>query len=132
MSHRHLRLLGRAAGLFLANASSSACTSEVLRTERTPTPHPQVFPPLPASALVAAVYAVLTLVLPRACALPLFAGMGYGYVAYDCLHYAIHHCRAGRSIMGMPVLRELQRRHMHHHYRYGCVHVCPKSHVRTC
>jgi dihydroceramide fatty acyl 2-hydroxylase len=78
-----------------------------------------VFPPLPASALVAAVYGALTACLPPPCALPLFAGMGYGYVAYDCLHYAIHHSRAdgGRGCLRLPLLRDLRRRHMHHHYR---------------
>ncbi|KAG1653765.1 hypothetical protein FOA52_006495 [Chlamydomonas sp. UWO 241] len=76
-----------------------------------------VFPPLPASALVAAVYGALAACLPPPCALPLFAGMGYGYVAYDCLHYAVHHSRAGRGCLRLPLLRDLQRRHMHHHYR---------------
>jgi dihydroceramide fatty acyl 2-hydroxylase len=72
-----------------------------------------VMPPVPAAALVAAVYAALSSTLPRPYCLALFAGMGYGYVAYDCLHYAIHH--GGR--MPGPRLRALKQRHMHHHYR---------------
>ena len=81
-----------------------------------------VFPPLPASMLVAAVYTTLTSTMPREQALPLFAGMGYGYVLYDCVHYAIHHLGKGGGLLRrIPVLRELllelQLRHVHHHYR---------------
>jgi dihydroceramide fatty acyl 2-hydroxylase len=74
-----------------------------------------VFPPVPASMLVAAVYAVLVGTLQLRHALPLFAGMGYGYVAYDCIHYALH-C-SNKGVRRFLLLRELQRRHLHHHYR---------------
>ncbi|GAX73882.1 hypothetical protein CEUSTIGMA_g1332.t1 [Chlamydomonas eustigma] len=73
-----------------------------------------VFPPVPASLLVAAVYLLLTASLPLQAALPLFSGMGYGYVLYDCAHYAFHHSR--RRLKWVPLLEELRRRHMHHHY----------------
>eukprot|EP00798_Chlamydomonas_sp_ICE-L_P020005 gene20005-26718_t len=73
-----------------------------------------VFPPLPASALVGIVYTCLHLLFPSSVALPLFAGMGYGYVAYDCTHFTIHHC--GRAMQG-AVLGDLKRRHLDHHYR---------------
>ena len=75
-----------------------------------------VFPPLPASLLVAAVYLVLTLTMRSMDqALMLYGSMGYGYVAYDCIHYLIHH--AGRRISNVPILGALQRRHLHHHYK---------------
>ncbi len=74
-----------------------------------------VFPPVPASLLVGAVYAFLSSALPKELALPIFAGMGYGYVIYDCVHYAIHH--SGKRLKSIPLLGELQARHMHHHYR---------------
>jgi dihydroceramide fatty acyl 2-hydroxylase len=73
-----------------------------------------VFPPLPASMLVATVYLVLHALLPPRHALPLFAGMGYGYVVYDCMHFTIHHC--SRAMRG-PLLGNLKRRHLDHHYR---------------
>ncbi len=76
-----------------------------------------VFPPVPASALVGAVFVVLRATLPPQHALPMFAGMGYGYVAYDCLHYALHH--HGQGLPG-GMLQDLRQRHMHHHYKNSC------------
>jgi len=73
-----------------------------------------VFPPVPAAVVIAVVYAVLHATLPARHAAPLFAGMGLGYVAYDCLHYACHHA-GPRSLPGP--LRSLRRRHMDHHFR---------------
>ena len=75
-----------------------------------------VFPPLPASWFIAATYAVLASLLPARHALPLFAGIGYGYVAYDCLHYAIHHSGKGLA-RRLLLMRYLQTRHLHHHYK---------------
>ncbi|GFR43589.1 hypothetical protein Agub_g4686 [Astrephomene gubernaculifera] len=76
-----------------------------------------VFPPVPASLLVVAVYGSLVATLPYGRALAVFAGMGYGYVSYDCLHYWMHH--AGGAGVALPgaLLRDLRRRHMDHHYR---------------
>lgn len=76
-----------------------------------------VFPPVPASAVMAVVYVTLHALLLRHQALPLFAGMGYGYVAYDCLHYFLHH--HGPSLPG-AMLQDLRQRHMHHHYKNSC------------
>ena len=85
-----------------------------------------VFPPVPASLLVGAVYASLTNMMSQEQALPLFAGMGYGYVLYDCTHCALHHLlgHAGggssallRIPMARNFLEELRRRHAHHHFR---------------
>lgn len=72
-----------------------------------------VFPPVPAAAVVAAFYCMLVSSLDRSTALAVFAGMGYGYVAYDCVHYLMHH--SGR--LPLAPLRFLKQRHMHHHYK---------------
>jgi dihydroceramide fatty acyl 2-hydroxylase len=75
-----------------------------------------VFPPVPAALVVASVHTALHLALPRRMALPLFAGMGVGYVAYDCLHYLVHH--HGSKLPG-TALQTLRRRHAQHHYKDG-------------
>lgn len=72
-----------------------------------------VFPPVPASAIIALIYTLLHAALPPLHALPLFGGMGVGYVLYDCIHYALHHYRA----LPGPLLQDLRSHHMDHHYR---------------
>lgn len=97
---------------------------------RPPDPSPTgerlVMPPLPASLLVGAVYALLTATMPLHAALPLFSGMGYGYVLYDCIHYMLHSPKGWGSEKGgfwqrFPLvgelLKDLRHRHMHHHFR---------------
>ncbi|KAG2493429.1 hypothetical protein HYH03_008248 [Edaphochlamys debaryana] len=74
-----------------------------------------VFPPVPAAAVVSTVWACLVSTLPYGTALAVFAGMGYGYVAYDVIHYMIHHVPS--SGLPGPLLKDLKRRHMHHHYK---------------
>ena len=48
------------------------------------------------------------------CVVPLFTGIGTGYLAYDCMHYCFHH---GSSIAGVGVLGILRRAHLQHHYK---------------
>ena len=43
----------------------------------------------------------------------LFGGFLLGYVAYDCLHYAIHH----HSLRRLPLGRRLKGYHLRHHLR---------------
>jgi sterol desaturase/sphingolipid hydroxylase (fatty acid hydroxylase superfamily) len=43
---------------------------------------------------------------------PMFAGLTFGYVCYDLLHYAEHHLP-----MRGATLRFLKRHHMEHHYK---------------
>lgn len=82
-----------------------------------------VMPPVPALAFALVVYHALHVALPPSLALPLFAGAGMGYVAYDTLHYAIHHGSSGGgggsgASGGLgPLLRLLRRKHLHHHYK---------------
>ncbi|MEW5299714.1 MAG: hypothetical protein WDW36_002703 [Sanguina aurantia] len=70
-----------------------------------------VFPPLPASLLVGLVYLCLNAVLSAPKALAAFSGAGFAYVAYDCLHYAMHN---GRWLPAGP-LRDLRTQHVRHH-----------------
>lgn len=73
-----------------------------------------VFPPVPAAAVVALVHFVVHVSLPDFLADPLFACMGMGYVAYDVIHYALHHS----GPRGLPgPFRSLRKRHMDHHFR---------------
>ena len=42
-----------------------------------------------------------------------YTGMMAGYLAYDCLHYALHHWQSGRWV---PWLAQLRRTHLRHHF----------------
>lgn len=72
-----------------------------------------VLPPLvtiPFALVVAGVYALL---LPLGLAAPAFAGTATGYVAYDSIHWWLHHGRA-KSQAG----RWLKRYHLLHHHHH--------------
>ena len=47
----------------------------------------------------------------QAAVLPMFTGIASGYLAYDCLHYCMHHGSAHGA------LAPLRRAHLHHHFR---------------
>jgi dihydroceramide fatty acyl 2-hydroxylase len=67
-----------------------------------------VFPPIPASWIVAIVYSAVYAVAPTsATAAAVFGGIMLGYVAYDCMHYWMH----SGSLNG-----PLKVAHMRHHY----------------
>lgn len=70
-----------------------------------------VFPPIPASILVMLVYSCLSAFLPAPKALAAFSGAGFGYIAYDCLHFAFHN---GHWFPAGP-LRDLKTQHIKHH-----------------
>lgn len=77
-----------------------------------------VMPPSASVPLALAVYALL-LPVPAATRDALFSGLLTGYLAYDMLHYAVHHAR-----LRQPALKWLKRHHMRHHFnepdrRYG-------------
>eukprot|EP00887_Chlorella_sp_A99_P006781 scaffold2.g6781.t1 len=70
-----------------------------------------VFPPVPASFVVAVLYALLHAVAPMGCASALLGGIVAGYVSYDTTHWALH--------TGAPfplVNARLKSSHMAHHY----------------
>jgi sterol desaturase/sphingolipid hydroxylase (fatty acid hydroxylase superfamily) len=71
-----------------------------------------VMPPLMSVPIMAAAYGVLRLACGGARAVPILAGFMAGYVAYDMLHFFVHHGRP-KTRFG----RVLRYRHMHHHFR---------------
>jgi dihydroceramide fatty acyl 2-hydroxylase len=72
-----------------------------------------VFPPASAVVIVLALLNLLRACLPGAQAFSLMAGVLLGYVAYDCLHYAMHH-GAQLGPLFFPMLR---KRHCDHHFK---------------
>lgn len=66
-----------------------------------------VFPPIPASLVVLAVYSILHAVFVHHVATAIFGGMLGGYVVYDCMHYGIH--------SGL-LTGSLAKAHMRHHF----------------
>ncbi len=67
-----------------------------------------VFPPIPASWIVAIVYSIVYLFAPDpATAAAVFGGIMLGYVSYDCMHYWMH-----SGVLHGP----LKVAHMRHHY----------------
>lgn len=89
----------------------------------TPEPlHPQapfdesrlVFPPAPASLVIAFFYTILQLLLPEAVGGTVFAGGLLGYVLYDMTHYYLH--------FGSPhkgsYLYNMKAHHVKHHFAH--------------
>ncbi len=70
-----------------------------------------VMPPGLSIPLAFVVHAGLAAAAGRFAA-PMFAGIVTGYLAYDMLHYAVHHLRARNRLF-----LALKRNHMLHHYR---------------
>jgi dihydroceramide fatty acyl 2-hydroxylase len=70
-----------------------------------------VMPPLMSVPIMATAWVIFHAVLGPVLCLPVLAGFISGYLAYDMLHYYLHHAqpktRAGRF---------LRFRHMHHHF----------------
>lgn len=75
-----------------------------------------VMPPSVSIPLAAAFYGLFVLVLGETRALAFAAGFWGGYLAYDMLHYYVHHLPGGRKPRAwLPrVLHEL---HMRHHFQ---------------
>jgi dihydroceramide fatty acyl 2-hydroxylase len=71
-----------------------------------------VMPPAVSIPLGAVVFGVLYLVFGKHYAPGVGAGFFTGYLAYDMLHYYVHHFRP-RSRLG----RNLRERHMRHHFQ---------------
>jgi dihydroceramide fatty acyl 2-hydroxylase len=72
-----------------------------------------VMPPIVVATLLIIIFAGLHLLFTTPQVLAVMGGGGYGYVVYDCMHYAFHH---GGRLPG-AWLQDLKRRHAHHHYR---------------
>nr|KAF6409757.1 fatty acid 2-hydroxylase [Rousettus aegyptiacus] len=73
-----------------------------------------VFPPVPASLVIAFFYAVLQLLLPEAVGGTVFSGGLLGYVLYDMTHYYLH--------FGSPhkgsYLYNMKAHHVKHHFAH--------------
>ncbi|XP_026975087.1 fatty acid 2-hydroxylase [Sagmatias obliquidens] len=73
-----------------------------------------VFPPVPASLVIAFFYVFLRLILPEAVGGTVFAGGLLGYVIYDMIHYYLH--------FGSPhkgsYLYNLKAHHVKHHFAH--------------
>ncbi|XP_049720937.1 fatty acid 2-hydroxylase isoform X2 [Elephas maximus indicus] len=73
-----------------------------------------VFPPVPASLVIAFFYALLRLILPEAVGGTVFAGGLLGYVLYDMTHYYLH--------FGSPhkgsFLYSMKAHHVKHHFAH--------------
>lgn len=87
--------------IFLAHGNHHAAPNDALRN---------IMPPLISIAISSAVWGLLWLLLgpPGSFA---FLGFGIGYVVYDSIHYACH-----QLPMRHPLLRELRKHHLRHHY----------------
>ena len=70
-----------------------------------------VMPPVPAALILAMLWLLFGLVVPRPWIEPFMAAFISGYLIYDYTHYATHH-----FAMRHPVLRFIKRYHMQHHF----------------
>jgi dihydroceramide fatty acyl 2-hydroxylase len=76
-----------------------------------------VMPPAASIPLAALFFGLFVLVFGTPAAYPLFAGLILGYLAYDYMHYHLHH-HTPRTRTG----KRLREQHMRHHFqdhRYG-------------
>ena len=73
-----------------------------------------VMPPAGAVIIMTLFWFLFALLIPAPWIEPFFAFFLIGYLAYDYLHYAIHHFN-----MKHPLLKSLKRRHMQHHFSAG-------------
>jgi len=71
-----------------------------------------VMPPSLSIPLAIIFYYITLLIFGGMLAIPTFAGMVFGYVCYDTIHYATHHLPMKRG-----VLLWLKQHHLRHHYR---------------
>ncbi|XP_052541273.1 fatty acid 2-hydroxylase isoform X2 [Tympanuchus pallidicinctus] len=73
-----------------------------------------VFPPVPASLIMAFFYGVLRLLLPEVLGLSVFVGGLCGYVVYDMMHYYLHYGspKEGTYLYGLKAY------HVKHHFEH--------------
>jgi len=77
-----------------------------------------VMPPSVSIPLASLFYGLFVVVLGPTNALPFAAGFWAGYLAYDMLHYYVHHLPGGRRPAAW-VPRKLHELHMRHHFQDG-------------
>lgn len=71
-----------------------------------------VMPPLLSGPIMAASFLIIRLICGATLVFPVWAGFMTGYIAYDMVHYHVHHARPRTWLGGM-----LRQRHMLHHFR---------------
>jgi 4-hydroxysphinganine ceramide fatty acyl 2-hydroxylase len=69
--------------------------------------------PITVSIPLAALFGFLFVALMGDKGWGFFAGFGAGYVAYDMMHYAVHHVQNSK----LALFRRIRRHHMAHHFR---------------
>lgn len=72
-----------------------------------------VFPPLPAAVFAAIFHTTFNILFPLHVARCVFAGVVFGYVSYDMIHYYVHHGTAP----SIKYFASLKTDHMSHHFR---------------
>ncbi|VDI02045.1 fatty acid 2-hydroxylase-like [Mytilus galloprovincialis] len=70
-----------------------------------------VFPPIPAIGLGMVMYSLYCMFMPSSAALMMFAGSIGGYLAYDMIHYYLHH-----GVPSTTYFKSLKRYHVRHHF----------------
>jgi sterol desaturase/sphingolipid hydroxylase (fatty acid hydroxylase superfamily) len=91
-----------------------------------------VMPPAVSLILLAIHWALFQALLGPAWMFPVLGGYVFGYMVYDCTHYAIHHVKP-RTRVG----RRLRAHHMNHHHndperRFGVSNTLWDHVFRTC
>lgn len=70
-----------------------------------------VLPPAVSIVLAAMFFGLYWLMLGPVLVFPAWSGFVFGYVVYDCTHYAIHHFRPRTTLW-----KRLRAHHMNHHH----------------
>lgn len=71
--------------------------------------------PLQFGSLSLLFWGVFSLALPRFEAMATFAGFLFAYLAYEAVHYTVHHGRSRQKVVAW-----LRRHHMQHHHEDPC------------
>ncbi len=72
-----------------------------------------VMPPAVSAGLFALFWGFWLLVAGEVWMFPIYSGFVFGYVVYDCVHYATHHGRFDNR-----VFKRLKAHHMNHHFNH--------------
>lgn len=72
-----------------------------------------VFPPVPAMPFAIIIWLTCSSVFPKATGQSVLAGIAFGYVIYDLIHYYLHH-----GTPSIEYFKDLKNYHVKHHYIY--------------
>lgn len=105
---------GCSGGWGMQSELRAACPTVLLRFQSPFDSSRLVFPPVPASLVMAFFYGILQLMLPQVLGLSVFVGGLCGYVIYDMMHYYLHY---GSPKKG-TYLYGLKAYHVKHHFEH--------------